>query len=64
MLDLILPDFICRDGWRKCDDGIQCVLDFEICNGHAACNDGSDENPKKCKGIKKKKQIEFLMRLF
>ena len=40
----------CPEGYRKCGDGLQCMGDWQMCNGNVWCNDGSDENPYACAG--------------
>jgi hypothetical protein len=52
-------DHQCIDGHVKCADGIQCIGEWEMCNGDTKCNDESDEIPDVCKG---NKQSECLFR--
>jgi hypothetical protein len=46
-------DHQCIDGHVKCADGIQCIGEWEMCNGDTKCNDESDEIPDVCKGNKR-----------
>ena len=46
-------DHQCIDGHVKCADGIQCIGEWEMCNGDTKCNDESDEIPNVCKGNKR-----------
>ena len=48
-------DHQCIDGHVKCADGIQCIGEWEMCNGDTKCNDESDEIPNVCKGNKRYK---------
>jgi hypothetical protein len=41
----------------KCADGIQCIGEWEMCNGDTKCNDESDEIPDVCKGNKRNKYV-------
>lgn len=34
----------------KCDDGMQCINPYDICDGYTNCNDKSDEDKDMCKG--------------
>lgn len=45
--------YVCPEGKKKCADGLQCVEEEQtsFCNGHADCNDRSDEDPGFCRGI-------------
>ena len=43
-------DYRCGRGKMKCDDGLQCIDQMDLCNRNTNCNDGSDENEEKCKG--------------
>ena len=40
----------CDEGYVKCADGLQCIAQWDMCDGVAYCNDGSDEDPGVCKG--------------
>ena len=42
----------CPDENVKCADGMQCIGEWNMCNGNTICNDESDENPDVCKGNK------------
>ena len=49
----------CPAGYRKCADGLQCMGDWQMCNGNVWCNDGSDENPDACAGNSNTKFLEI-----
>ncbi len=37
-------DWSCPDGYTKCYDGVQCIQEWRMCDGHGNdCKDGSDE---------------------
>ncbi|XP_047486480.1 basement membrane-specific heparan sulfate proteoglycan core protein-like isoform X20 [Penaeus chinensis] len=38
----------CRQDQFSCDDGTQCIEDYQVCNGIPDCFDATDEEPAKC----------------
>ena len=36
-------DWICADGYQKCADNLQCVLERNLCDLENDCHDNSDE---------------------
>jgi len=46
----LLAEVICADSEMKCDDGLQCIHRYDVCDGYKSCNDGSDESIDRCEG--------------
>lgn len=44
-------DNSCIYGQNKCADGLQCIEEDNLCDGHEDCTDRSDEDPNFCRGI-------------
>nr|XP_046231538.1 low-density lipoprotein receptor-related protein 2-like isoform X2 [Scatophagus argus] len=43
MLDVRSAPLRCRNGFRPCKDGLECVMHSHVCDGERDCQDGSDE---------------------
>lgn len=46
----LLVEVTCADSEMKCDDGLQCVHRYDVCDGYKGCSDGSDESTDRCEG--------------
>jgi len=43
-----LTELECPEFYIKCDDGLQCIKEENLCDFGIHCNDLSDENHEKC----------------
>lgn len=50
----------CGENKVKCQDGIQCIPEQNLCDGWTRCNDKSDEEPAFCKGMLSYQNTEYL----
>ena len=50
----------CLDGFKKCDNGRECLDDDYWCDSFPHCKDGSDEKKKNCPGNRKRINTKFL----
>lgn len=60
LTELLLSGYKCVDGFKKCDNGIECLEDDYWCDRFPHCKDGSDEKEKNCPGNKKWINTKFL----
>lgn len=48
---LLFIELQCFENETKCDDGLHCYTISFMCDGFHDCQDASDEDPNKCKGM-------------